>query len=110
MIRLRPTQWSNAVRDDAYLSGISVDPNTSRPPRYCDCGTKLRRSKPLWDVLCDACDQRRRLAADIVDTVQEDIPLADPKHHPTRTCGCGRPMYRQSLTCRVCYYERRRSG
>jgi hypothetical protein len=110
LIRLRPTQWSNAVRDDAYLSGISVDPNRGRPDRHCACGTKLRRSKPLWDTLCDACDQKRRQELDIVAVVQEDLPLAERKHHATRTCGCGRPMFRQSLTCRVCYYERRRSA
>ena len=109
MIRPRPTPFPTIRRRDAYTAGATIDPFRSRDARYCQCGTRLRRTKPLWDTLCDACDHQRRLLLDIVAIVQEDVPLAEPKHHPTRTCSCGRPMYRQSVSCRVCYHERNRA-
>jgi hypothetical protein len=111
-IHPRQTQSRTAWMIGDFNHLTSVDTNLNRPPRHCPCGTRLRRSKPGWEVLCDACDDKRiRSLADVA--VEEfiatpsPIPVASSRHHATATCRCGRPMWRQSKTCRRCYYERR---
>jgi len=51
---------------------------------------------------------RRQTVEELHPADYTDLAEATAKHHPTATCKCGRPMYRQSATCRVCYYEQRR--
>lgn len=97
MIRPRPTLYTIATRDD--VAGlVPHDLFRDRPPRYCPCGTKLRRSKNLSDTLCDPCSQR----------LERERPIDEL--HPHRiggriedTCpSCGGPMYHQANHCRRC--------
>ena len=101
------TTRSQATTIGGFHQLVNPDPNQQKPVRHCPCGTKLRRSKPGWEQLCDPCDDKRlRALADVaVEEFIPEPPIATAKHHPTATCRCGRPMWPQSRRCRLCHDE-----
>lgn len=101
MIRLRPTQWANAVHDDAYTSGISVDPLRNRPPRYCACGTRLRRSQPMWVTRCDPCDAALARAMTVAELHPDKPPPVRPSYH-TDCPDCDGKKHKHAQRCRSC--------
>jgi len=108
MIRPRPTLYFQATRD--YYLPRSID-LYDRPVAWCPCGARLSRYRPMGSTLCAPCEMeaiRKQTVEELHPADYSSLPEATSKHHPTRTCSCGRPMYRQSMTCRVCYYEQRR--
>lgn len=57
---------SNVIRGSAPGNWRSdTQPFTRWPetPRYCPCGTRLRRTKTTLERLCDACDDKHRAEA-----------------------------------------------
>lgn len=65
--------------------------------RYCECGTRLRRTKSAFERFCDACDLARHLAQDVADL-----------HPATHECAdCRAPIYHQSTYCRTCVTNHR---
>lgn len=66
--------------------------------RYCACGTRLRRTKPHYERLCDACQAKP--SAPTYD-------FADEQPWKYDTCPvCGNPKRTHAKKCRACWrYE-----
>lgn len=96
-------QWARTLPHIQPM--VSVDTFRDRPTRFCPCGTRLRRSKPSWEQLCDTCDDARHVERSHeefsrVTTLAEAVGRTTP-------CKCGRPMARGAATCRACYDQKR---
>jgi predicted nucleic acid-binding Zn ribbon protein len=80
---------------------VSVDMFRDRPPRHCPCGTRLRRSKPLYELLCDACDARRLVDLDLAELHPPVEVHVRPSDHTTCP-DCGGKMHKRAQRCKAC--------
>jgi predicted nucleic acid-binding Zn ribbon protein len=101
MIRSRPTISINADRDDLYTVVLGGDPLRTRAARYCACGTRLRRSQPMWVTRCDPCQHALDLALPLADLHPEITVHQRPSDHTTCP-DCGGRMHKRAQRCKTC--------